>query len=153
MKSAPEILCFASGGVDIGYGHLYRLTNLITSLKLESKAVFIATNKIEREFLKNAKLLTQTAQSAEMQEYKHVIIDSKYDCMNIINKYIDHQVNIIIVDNIDGWTKKSALIVIPSFFLNRDQVKSSNLYNSEKLLWGKNYTSLKEPKVVKKNTF
>ena len=150
MKSLPEILCFASGGIDIGFGHLHRLTNLIASLRLESKAIFIATNQIEKEFLSNAKLSIETLGSSEMFKYNHIIIDSKYDCMNIIDSFTKNKENIIIIDNLDEWTKRSSSIVIPSFFINKDQVESSNLLNDDKLLWGKEYVILKDPKVIRK---
>ena len=150
MKSLPEILCFASGGIDIGFGHLYRLTNLIASLRLESKAIFIATNQIEKEFLSNAKLSIETLGSSEMFKYNHIIIDSKYDCMNIIDSFTKNKENIIIIDNLDEWTKRSSSIVVPSFFINKDQVESSNLLNDDKLLWGKEYVILKDPKVIRK---
>ena len=122
MNSYPEILCFASGGIDEGFGHLYRLTNLIKSLGLHSKAAFLATNRIEREFLQREKLHIFQEDSSKNFKFKHVVIDSKYNCMNILDQYVNNQVNIIIIDNIEEWTKKARTIVVPSFFITSHPV-------------------------------
>ncbi len=150
MNFSPEILCFASGGVDLGFGHLYRLTSLIKSLKLDSKVTFLVTNQIEREFLQRERLQIFNKKSDKNLKFKHVIIDSKYNCMNILDQYVNDDVNIIIIDNIEEWTKNATKIVVPSFFINQDDLERNNLSQNNRLHWGKPYSMLKEPKITNK---
>tara|TARA_B100001142_G_scaffold330044_1_gene395843 strand:- start:21494 stop:22438 length:945 start_codon:yes stop_codon:yes gene_type:complete len=150
LNFSPEILCFASGGVDLGFGHLYRLTSLIKSLKLDSKVTFLVTNQIEREFLQRERLQIFNKKSDKNLKFKHVIIDSKYNCMNILDQYVNDDVNIIIIDNIEEWTKNATKIVVPSFFINQDDLERNNLSQNNRLHWGKPYSMLKEPKITNK---
>ncbi len=150
MNLIPEILCFASGGVDVGFGHLYRLTNLIKSLKLDTKVTFLVTNQIEREFLQREKFQIFNEKSDKDLKFKHVIIDSKFNCLSILNEYINDHVNVIVIDNIEEWTKNVSTIVVPSFFINEDEVERNNLRENNRLHWGKPYSMLKEPKITNK---
>ena len=150
MNLFPEILCFASGGVDLGFGHLFRLKNLIKSLKLDTKVTFLVTNQIEREFLQREKFQIFNEKSDKNLKFKHLIIDSKYNCMNILDRYVNDDVNIIIIDNIQEWTKNARAIVVPSFFINQDEVERNNLSENNRLHWGKSYSMLKEPKITNK---
>ena len=42
------------------------------------------------------------------------------------------------------------LIVVPSFFINQDEVERNNLSEDNRLHWGKSYSMLKEPKITNK---
>jgi len=149
VSHSEKILCFASGGVEIGFGHLYRLTNIIEIMGLKNKSIFLATNDIESQFLKKRKFKIIKQQTHNDFNFSYAFVDSKYDCMDMIDGFFKNKENTIIIDRVDRWAIHSGEVIVPSFFINKDKIKKSYI-SENSILWGKHYSVLKEPKLYKK---
>lgn len=149
MSHNEKILCFASGGVELGFGHLYRLTNVLEIMGLKNKSIFLATNNIEHAFLKKREFKIIDQKTHNDFNFSHAFIDSKYDCMDMIDGFFKNKKNTIILDRVDRWAIESGEVIVPSFFINKDKIKN-NYISENRISWGKSYAVLKEPRLCKK---
>jgi spore coat polysaccharide biosynthesis predicted glycosyltransferase SpsG len=143
-----KFLCYASGGNKIGYGHLYRLARIIEKFDLVDQSIFLFTNSEEKFFLKNRGLNIFSGQNILPEK---IIIDSRIDSSDLLDKFSNVKNNSIILDNLDDWASQGDNIIIPSFFINDKLKEKFENKFSKKVLYGKKFSIPPSPTLSKKN--
>lgn len=143
-----KFLCYASGGNKIGYGHLYRLARIIEKFDLVDQSIFLFSNAQEKFFLQNRGLNIFSGQTVFPEK---IIIDSRIDCSDLLDKFSNVNSNSIILDNLDDWVSHGDNIIIPSFFINDKLKEKFENKFSKKVLYGKQFSLPPSLTLSKKN--
>lgn len=137
-------LAYADGSIKKGMGHLFRMMRTLNALKLNSSFLFIAKNEFQSNFYtKNKLTFISRAELKKVKKCKLLLIDSKSDESSLISEIKNKTESIISVDCLKCWVKKSDVILMPSFFIDKKNLNKKCLRGS-KILFGKEYVSIEE---------
>ncbi len=146
MTNKFKFLCYASGSNQIGFGHLYRLTRIIDYCGVKNQTLFIYQNSLEKFFLESRKFHLYNNQNIDPEL---ILIDSRIDCSALIKSFKNNN-ELVIIDNLDKWTKIGDTIIFPSFYINENKIVKSLKNNGIKYIYGKDYAILSSPKLKNK---